>query len=74
MAQHYWAVRPVTMPEAIRIEKAATPRQAVALAFGRPIRFGGYEAKDLGTRVAVIQSDNKRIALLKDPQNWHIVS
>jgi hypothetical protein len=72
--QHYWAVRPKAIPTHIRIEKAPTPRRAVELAFGSPISFETWEAKDMGTQVRVIQSDNKRIALLRDPENWFTVT
>jgi hypothetical protein len=73
--KHYWAVRPVKQPDQVRIEQASTALEACGLAFGRPIlsRHGEravWEAKDLGTRVAVIQSDNKRLALLRDPAGW----
>jgi hypothetical protein len=68
--QHYWAVRPKSMPEHIRIEKAATAMHAYELAFGRGNPWGAYEVKDLGTRVAVIQSDTKRMALLTSPEGW----
>lgn len=70
----YWAVRPKAAPDYIRIEQAHTSYGACSLAFGRPFRLENWEAKNLGTRVAVIQSDNKRIALLKDPNGWATVS
>lgn len=73
MANHYWAVRPVN-PElhkvATRIEQAPTAIKAYNLAFGRGSPEGAYEAKDLGSRVAAIQSDKKRIELLTSPDNW----
>lgn len=74
MTKHYYAVRPVSMPEHIRIEHADTPLQATAQAFGRPVRLGGlpsgYEVKDLGTRVSVLHSDKKRHALLTSAEGW----
>jgi hypothetical protein len=76
MAQFYWAVRPTSQRDygpAIRIEKAGTAREACRLAFGRGIRPGSWEAKNMGSRVAIIQSDNKRIALLKDPNGWELI-
>lgn len=65
----YYAIRPKTMPDQIRIEKAGTPEEAARLAFGRGIG-AGWEYNDLGTRVSVIRTAKKRIALLKDPMNW----
>ena len=62
---YYWAIRPKGARH-IRIERAETAREACDLAFGRG-------AKNLGTRVAVIQSDRTRIALLTDPNNWQPV-
>jgi hypothetical protein len=70
MALSYWAVRPVSQPGTVRIEKAETAREACRLAYGRGIRPGSWEAKNMGPRVAVIQSDLKRITLLQDPQGW----
>jgi hypothetical protein len=70
MTAHYWAVRPKAQPEIIRIEKASNAKDACHLAFGRGVSPNTWEAKDLGTNVSVIQSDNKRIALLKDPNDW----
>jgi len=69
----YWAVRPIrheNNPAATRIEKAYTAKKACELAFGRPIYAGVWEAKNLGTRLAIIQSDKKRIALLRSPEGW----
>jgi hypothetical protein len=75
----YWAVKPKGRGDVIRIERTSTPIQAVRLAFGdTPYRSANllylnrdrYEAKNLGTRLAVIQSDRKRMALLKDPTGW----
>jgi hypothetical protein len=77
MRQSYWAVRPISTRdtgENTRIEKAETMQDACIRAFGRglPMRRSApaFEAKNLGTRLAVIQSYNKRIALLRDPKNW----
>ena len=77
MPMYYWAVRPISTRDTganTRIEKAETAQKACILAFGRGLPIRGakpaFEAKNLGTRVAVIQSDNKRIALLRDPKNW----
>lgn len=71
---HYYAVKPKGWePKFVRIERAGAPEDAIRLAFGRPIYNGNYEWKDLGTRVAVIQSDNKRIALLTDPKGWNTI-
>lgn len=74
MGKIYWAVRPKSMPEQIRIEHAHTSYEACKLAFGRPIGVDGWEAKNLGTRVAVIQSPNKRSALLKEPTGWTTIN
>lgn len=68
MPQHYYAVRPISMPEHIRIEKAESPLQAAAQAFGRG--HYGYEVKDLGTRVDAIRSDRQRLAMLHSPEGW----
>lgn len=73
MTFHYWAVRPRTMPNHIRIERAETPIRAYELAFGRGNPGGAYEAKDLGTRVAVIQAPTKRRALLESSEGWLIL-
>jgi hypothetical protein len=77
MALFYWAVRPKSARDygpAIRIEKAGTVREALRLAFGGPIISPqNYEAKNLGTRIAVIHSDRKRVALLKDPKGWETI-
>jgi len=71
MTMRYWAIRPKEYPvQYTRIEKAATSYEACRLAFGPPGNPANYIAKDLGTRVAVIHSDKKRIALLTDPNNW----
>lgn len=74
---HYYAVKPTGYePKYCRIEKAAMPRDAVRLAFGKV--YGQwdknrYQYVDLGTTVAIMRSDRKRIALLSDPNNWHNV-
>jgi hypothetical protein len=73
MVMRYWAVRPKTMPDQIRIEKAETSSQAAVLAFGRGTG-AGWEAKDLGTRASVIQSDKRRIALLTSPDGWEVLT
>jgi len=73
MKQYYWAVRPIrheNNPAATRIEKAPTAKQACALAFGRGVSPGVWEAKNLGSRLSVIHSDKQRIALLRSPDNW----
>lgn len=73
----YWAVRPADTKNYglsfVRIEHADNARQAAQLAFGRGVRPGQFLAKDLGSRVAVLQSDNRRIALLQDPAGWEEV-
>lgn len=68
---NYYAIRPKAIPDHIRIERAIDPETATRIAFGRPLRKHAWEWKDLGTRVKVIQSDAKRIALLKDPKGWN---
>jgi hypothetical protein len=77
MPLFYWAVRPISTRDTganTRIEKAETAQAACVAAFGRGLPRSGlpavFEAKNMGTRVEVIQSDNKRIALLRDPKNW----
>jgi hypothetical protein len=70
MTMHYWAIRPINhQNQNHRIERAATPKRAFDLAFGRGHGYG-FEYKDMGTRISVIHSDKQRIALLKDPNNW----
>ena len=64
----YYGIRPKSYKEHIRIEKAATPQRAGQLAFGRGL--SGFQYKDLGSRVEVIRSDKRRIALLKDEAGW----
>lgn len=74
--QYYWAVRPISHRGAnTRIEKAETAWLAANLAFGKghTFREPWLEAKNLGSRVAVIQSDKQRIALLRDPSGWEKV-
>lgn len=69
----YWAVRPIWISDNIRIERAETAIEAANLAFGRrDIRRAkpAFEAKNLGTRAAIIQSDKKRNALLTDQDGW----
>lgn len=69
--QRYYAVRPASQGgQNTRIEKSASPQGACALAFGRGSEKG-FQWKDLGTRVAIIQSDKKRIELLTSPEGWH---
>lgn len=72
MPMHYYAVRPKDDLANTRIEKADSPYRACQLAFGRG-RLTYWEWKDLGTRVNVIQSDSKRIALLRDIRGWQFV-
>lgn len=67
----YYAIRFASAPDHIRIEKAEDPRTAHRRAFGPFTKMTRWEWKDLGKRVGVIRSDNKRIALLTDPNNWH---
>lgn len=69
----YWAIKPKGREDVTRIEKANTAEEACRLAFGRPIFRGNYLAKNLGTRVSVIQSDRKRIALLTSEDGWEVV-
>jgi hypothetical protein len=72
----YWAVRPASQGgNNTRIEKAETAVRACELAFGRSFanpkyNIGHWQAKDLGTRVSVIQSDKKRIELLTAKEGW----
>lgn len=75
MRKCYWAIRPIgnDYKNTIRIEQAETPNGAARLAFGRGDSRGHYECKNMGTRLAVIQSDKKRVALLKDPNDWHVI-
>lgn len=85
MTMKYWAVMPGSSGPPTwtlmncRIEKAERAADACQLAFGRnnpdntPLAkydIGRYLAKDLGTRVSVIQSDKKRVALLRDKNGW----
>jgi hypothetical protein len=78
MRMHYWAVRPKGDVALTRIERADGPIEAIVAAYGRGldnprvwnVNIGLWEAKDLGTRVSVLHSDSKRIALLKSPEGW----
>jgi hypothetical protein len=70
----YWAVRPISTRDTganTRIERAETAQEACELAFGRGFRGAPvFEAKNLGSRVSVVQSHNKRVALLHDFADW----
>jgi hypothetical protein len=68
MSKHFWGIRPKSYPEHVRIERATTAHEAARVAFGRGYR--GFQYKDFGTRIAVIQSDRQRIALCKDENGW----
>lgn len=79
--QHYWAVKPTNAADVvIRIEHAWDPGEAIKRAFGMALYHkshplskydkGKWLVKDLGTRVSVIQSDAKRIALLTSKEGW----
>jgi len=73
MSYHYYAVRYLSAPDQVRIEKASTPELAFRFAFGVPAttRFdANTEWKDLGTRAEVMRSDARRVAALKDPTGW----
>lgn len=67
----YWAARPMGQPDIIRIShnKVTTLKDAVRECFGTDPY--GYEGKPLTPRVAELQSDNKRMAMLNDPEGWH---
>lgn len=70
----YYAVRPDSYHAGVRIEKADSPERAYDMAFGRSLTKNARKWckwKDLGTRVTVIRSDKKRIALLTDPNGWN---
>lgn len=74
MSLTYYAVRPRDLTSHIRIEKAVSPREALRIAFGvTPAAgriYGEFYAKSLGTTVATIRSDKKRIAALTSPDGW----
>ncbi len=85
MTQKYWAVMPASSGppnwtlQNCRIEKGERAADALQLAFGRgnpdntraaKYDIGVWLAKDLGSLVAVIQSDKKRVALLRDTTGW----
>lgn len=74
MREHYWAVRPKAQPDIIRIEKASSAREACRMAFGRTIKWNVWEAKDLGTRIEVVQTDKKRIPLLRETSGWEEIT
>lgn len=68
----YWAVYPKSAGvQLCRIEKASSPLEAIRIAFGfRPTDADRWLAKDLGTRVEFVRSDNRRIEALRNPQGW----
>jgi hypothetical protein len=67
----YWAVYPKALGlVTVRIEKANNPLNAIKTAFDIKPDKGRWLAKDMGSRVTVIQSDRKRLDLLSDPNNW----
>lgn len=66
----YYAIRYPSAPDQIRIEKAGSPQAAHRLAFGPFTKATRWQWKNLGTRARIIQSDKKRIGLLKDPVGW----
>jgi hypothetical protein len=72
----YWAVKPTSLgPEYTRIEKAITSYEACRLAFGGPIvNPEAYHAKNLGTRLSVVQSDKQRINAIRDTNGWEKLS
>jgi hypothetical protein len=72
---NYWAVWPKSVKrELCRIEKAASPFEAIRLAFGSRLmeRFdrGRWSVKSLGSNVRLLQSDKKRIAALSSDEGW----
>lgn len=80
MTQHYWAVRPARMElKYTRIERAPDAVTAVAQAFGRVpalasklavVYVGTWLVKDLGTSVAALRIDKRRIGLLEAADGW----
>jgi hypothetical protein len=70
MRYHYFAVRPPSMKNHIRIEKAVGPRVAILLAFGRGC--DNFEYKDLGTRSPAYWSNKARQEYLSD-KDWKTV-
>jgi hypothetical protein len=66
--KHYFACRPTSMPDHVRIERASTAKEAMERAFGRGTR--GFQVKDLGTQVKTVRSHTKLTALLKDTNGW----
>lgn len=70
--KRYYAVRYISARDQIRIEKGDTPVHAAKLCFGGPIfkDMKRMEFKDMGSTVAIMRSDTKRIAMLKDPKGW----
>jgi hypothetical protein len=67
--KHYYACRPASMPDHIRIERASTATEALKLAFGRGAH-GNWQVKDLGTRVQTLRSYTKLKTILKDTNGW----
>jgi hypothetical protein len=67
----YWAAYPKSHSVSYcRIEKAASALEAIRKAFGLTPDKGRWLAKDMGSTVAIIQSNPKRLALLNDPTGW----
>jgi hypothetical protein len=72
---NYWAVWPKSVKkELCRIEKAASPFEAIRLAFGVKLqeRFdrSRWAVKSLGPNARLLQSDKKRIAALSSDEGW----
>src|SRR5215472_915837 len=84
--KRYWAVMPRSSGAPgwtltnLRIEKSETAAGATRLAFGRETWSDGHKyscrecgtwlCKDLGPRIAVVQSSAKKMALLNDRNGW----
>jgi hypothetical protein len=67
----YWAAYPKSAGvKSCRIERANSPLDAIKMAFDIKPGKGRWLAKDMGSRVTVIQSDRKRVGLLNDPNGW----
>lgn len=66
----YFAVRPPSMKDHIRIEKAMTPVEAIRHAFGRGC--DKFEYKDVGSRSPAYWTGKQRRQFLSD-EGWQTV-
>lgn len=76
----YWAVRPADkrrwrgddLKKATRVtqNKCCSPQEACDDTFGRGPSRGAFEAKNLGSTVAVFRSHKRLIEAIESPDGW----